>query len=410
MNARRDLAILVGAVGVSAAGDLAALSALAVHLQQTTGSGLVVAALAAANWLPLALGAPAAGALVDRMDARRLLIVASTGQVLVALALATTPGTGGVLALTALLGVGGAVAVPAEFALVGVLVAQGAGSGRANGRVETARYVGYLVGPLAGTALTAAAGVGAALAADGASFAAVALGAALLHSRRPPAPSDAPRPRARDGIALLACDRVLRLTVVVLVGSLLAMSTSVSADVFFAQQSLGVGSIGLGLLLSAWMAGMVAGSLTLAPRVPAGLLALAALAATAVQGSGKLFGAAIALLPVTLALYALGGAGQGVKNVSARALIHERVAPEAHGRAFAAFAGLRNCAELAALGLGGLMVDLLGARTTLMVAGGGTVLTGLAGLLMLRRPALSRLAGVARESLRRGTPNEGFGA
>jgi hypothetical protein len=99
-----------------------------------------------------------------------------------------------------------------------------------------------------------------------------------------------------------------------------------------------------------------------------------------------------------------------VKNVSARALIHERVAPEAHGRAFAAFAGLRNCAELAALGLGGLMVDLLGARTTLMVAGGGTVLTGLAGLLMLRRPALSRLAGVARESLRRGTPNEGFGA
>src|SRR5215467_11828805 len=108
MKARRDLAILVGAVGISAAGDMAALSALAVHLQRTTGSGLVVAALLAANWLALAVGAPAAGALVDRVDARRALILASAGQGLVALALATTPATGGVLALTALLGAGGA--------------------------------------------------------------------------------------------------------------------------------------------------------------------------------------------------------------------------------------------------------------------------------------------------------------
>jgi hypothetical protein len=333
------------------------------------------------------------------VDARRLLIAASIGQGVVALALATTPGTGGILALTALLGAGGAVAVPAEFALVGVVAARGPGAGRANGRVETARYVGFLAGPLIGTGLTAVLGVGAALAADAASFAAVAVGAALLAAPRPPVPSDAPRPRARDGIALLTRDRVLRMTVAVLVGSLLAMSTSVSADVFFAQQSLGAGSIGLGLLLSAWMAGMVAGSLTLAPRVPAGLLAVAAVAATVVQGSGKLFGAAIAVLPITLALYALGGTGHGVKNVSARSLIHERVPAEAHGRAFAAFAALRNCAELAALGLGGLMVDLLGARATLAIGGGGTALIGLAGLLaLLRRPA-GRLTGVPRGGL-----------
>jgi hypothetical protein len=60
MTHRRDLGLIAAAVLVSAAGDLAAVSALAAHLQHQTGSGLVVAALFAANWL--AVGAPWGGA------------------------------------------------------------------------------------------------------------------------------------------------------------------------------------------------------------------------------------------------------------------------------------------------------------------------------------------------------------
>jgi hypothetical protein len=187
-------------------------------------------------------------------------------------------------------------------------------------------------------------------------------------------------------VALLFGDPVLRIATAVLVGSLIAMSTSISADVFFAQQTLGAGSIGLGLLLSAWMLGMVVGALGPGARVPAGMLAGAAVLAAALQGVGKLGAAAIGILPAALALYLLGGAAQGVKNVSARTLIHERVAAEAHGRAFAAYAALRNGAELAALGLGGLLVELLGARVTLAVAGAGTALVGIAGYLALQRP------------------------
>jgi hypothetical protein len=387
MNARRDLAILVAAVGVSAAGDIAAVSALAVDLGRTTGSGLTVAALFVANWLALALGAPWAGALVDRGDARRLLMFASLAQAGVAAALATTPGTAGILGLSALLGAGAAVAVPAEFALLGAIAAHGPGAGKANGRVETARYAGYMIGPLAGTALVAVAGVGAALAADAVSFALVALAGGALHVRRAGTrDAAATKPRARDGVSLLFDDPVLRIATAVLVGSLIAMSTSISADVFFAQQTLGVGSIGLGLLLSAWMLGMVVGALGPGARVPAGMLAGVAVLAAALQGVGKLGAAAIGVLPAALALYLLGGGAQGVKNVSARTLIHERVPADAHGRAFAAYAALRNGAELAALGLGGLMVELLGARVTLAVAGGGTALVGLAGYLALQRP------------------------
>jgi hypothetical protein len=111
-------------------------------------------------------------------------------------------------------------------------------------------------------------------------------------------------------------------------------------------------------------------------------------AAAGLQGLGKAGAAALGLLPAALLLYALGGAAHGVKNTSARALIHERVAPEAHGRAFAAYAALRNCAELAALGLGGLLVELVGARTTLVLAGAGTAVAAVLGLGALRERRL----------------------
>jgi MFS family permease len=245
---RRDLPLLVVAVGVSAGGDIAALMALAVHLQATTGSGLLVAALFASNWLALAAVSPWAGRLVDRVESRAALGWASLAQALVAAALAFAPGTAATIALVAVLGVGAAVAVPAEFALVGV-VAERTGAARANGHVEAARYAGYMVGPLAGGALAAAAGTRGALLLDAASFLVVAAGAALLHARRRPAGEPASGRRAPGGLALLFADRGLRLAILVLVGSLVAMSASISADVFFVATTLGAGPLGLGLLI-----------------------------------------------------------------------------------------------------------------------------------------------------------------
>jgi hypothetical protein len=386
---RRDLVLLAAAGLVSAAGDLAAVSALAVHLQRTTGSGLAVAALFAANWLALAAGAPWGGALADRLDARKLLAAASLFQAAVAVTLAATKGTAGVIALTALLGAGAAVAVPAEFALVGAIASASGHAGQANARVEMARNLGYAVGPLAGGGCVAVAGVGAALLLDAVSFALVAAAAAALEIRRKPAPGAA-KPRARDGIMLLAGDRTLRIVIAALVGSLLAISASISADVFFAA-GLGHGAWSLGLLLTGWMVGMVAGSLAAAPRIPPRLLAAAAVAAAGVQGAGKLGAAAIGLLIPALLFYALGGAAHGAKNVAARTLIHERVHESAHGRAFAAYAALRNGAELAALALGGILVGAAGGRGTVALSGAATIAVAVVGLATLLRARRVRL-------------------
>ncbi len=96
--------------------------------------------------------------------------------------------------------------------------------------------------------------------------------------------------------------------------------------------------------------------------------------------------------------FSFGGVAHGVKNVLLRTLIHER-APEAlRGRAFAAYNGARNGAELGALALGGIVVGALGARAALLVAGAR------AGRDRRRLPAASHRAAAPR---RRSPPTKG---
>ena len=72
-----------------------------------------------------------------------------------------------------------------------------------------------------------------------------------------------------------------------------------------------------------------------------------------------------------------------MKNVTARTLIHERIDESAHGRAFAAYAALRNGAELVALALGGTLVGAAGGRGTVAISGAATVAIAALGLTML---------------------------
>jgi hypothetical protein len=109
------------------------------------------------------------------------------------------------------------------------------------------------------------------------------------------------------------------------------------------------------------------------------------MAMIALQGAGLSVQTVWTVLPFAAALYFVGGIGHGTKNVLVRTLIHERVPAAAHGRAGAAYNALRNGAELAALLLGGVLVEAVGARGTLALQGGIPILIALAGLLAVLR-------------------------
>ena len=79
---------------------------LGLHLADLTGSGFALAALMASLWAPSVLLAGPAGRIVDRVEARALLIWVSLAQAVVAAGLALVSGTAAILALTTLIGTG----------------------------------------------------------------------------------------------------------------------------------------------------------------------------------------------------------------------------------------------------------------------------------------------------------------
>ena len=384
------LFLLVAAVGVSMFGDVLALVPIALHLQESTGSGVVVAVLFVALWSPMFFLAGPAGLVVDRYEPRRVLLVAALAQAVVACVLAFTSGTAAILVLVAVLGSGAAVAQPAEFALIPSVA--GGDVRRANSWVETARGLGFGVGPLAGGLLAAAGGMRVGLLVDAATF--LFVGAVSLAL---PCYSCGGRVReavgrARDGAVYLARDGVLRLVLGVGFVSLLFMTAVAPAEVFFAKDVLGAGDLGYGLMLGAWTIGMTLGGLVLARRVGGAATALVAIVA---QSVGLMVPTLWLVLAWGCAWFLVGGVAHGLKNVLLRTLIHERVPAELHGRAFAAYNGLRNFAEIFSVMGGGVLVVAFGARWTMFVAGLLPALAGLGGLVLYARSRLARDAPAA---------------
>ena len=234
----RDLRLLAAAVALSAAGDMLLVVVLALRVHDLTGSGFAVSALFGALMLPVVLLAPFAGRLVDRVETRRVLLASRWPRPSWRAGLVLAGGLAPILVLTALLGAGAAIAGPAEAALVPATIDEDR-LAKANGWVETARYAGFTAGPLLAGLLTALGGTGLGLAANAASFAAVALAATLLHARRHPTltqpsrgsdPLETQPSRGSDpveggrGLRLLLDDPVLRPTLGAAVAALVVIS------------------------------------------------------------------------------------------------------------------------------------------------------------------------------------------
>jgi MFS family permease len=377
----RHLQLLAAAIAISAVGDWVAVIALGFRANDSMKGG--VALLLICLWSPLAVLAGHVGILVDRLETRGLAVAAGVFQAVVAAGLAFASSLPAILVLAVLLGTGVAVSSAAEFALVPPL----AGSrslGRANGLVEAARGLGFVAGPAIGGIVAGGAGTRYAMLADAATFVLIAgVLAALPVRRRVEHAVGSAKPRARDGVRLLFGERVLAITIGTGAIGLVFMSASIPGDFAYATDSLGIGKLAFGFVLTAWAVGMVAASTTIAPRIPLAAVAALTLAGAAVQGLSKFAAPFWQLYVVMLVAWTIGGMGHGVKNTGFRTLIHQRVPSESHGRAFAAFNGLRNTAELAALAGGAVLVETVGGRGTLWLAGGISAAAALCGLLAL---------------------------
>jgi hypothetical protein len=256
----------------------------------------------------------------------------------------------------------------------------------ANGHVETFRYVGFAVGPLLGGLIVSAWGPEAAMLVNAGTFAGVAVAALSLRvRRRATAAEGEAEPRARDGVRFLFRDRLLALVMTVAFVSLLFMSAVWVAELFFIKETLELGDTAYGLFMTTWTVGMMLGAMVLARRVAAVAIASVGLLAATIQGLALAVPVLWLSFGFLLACSFAGGLAHGVKNVMFRTLIHVRVPERLHGRAFAAYNGIRNGAELGAFAAGGFLVTAIGPLGTLAFAGGLSALAGLVGLAWLLR-------------------------
>jgi MFS family permease len=152
------------------------------------------------------------------------------------------------------------------------------------------------------------------------------------------------------------------------------------ALVFFAKDTLEAGDSGYGALISVWTAGMVAGIFLVARRLGKQALAPGVILADASTGVAVLGAAAWPVFPLAICLFVVGGAGNGIGNVARRSLIHHRTPDRLHGRVFAANAALLSSGQIAAVALGGILVEAIGPRVTLLLAGAGTIAVSFIGL------------------------------
>ena len=257
------------------AGDGLAMVALASRVYQTSHASWAVASVFLAVTVPITALAPAAGLLLDRLSPRPVLVAAAAAQTAVALALTRLTGTGAILGLSLGFGVCAALLQPGLGAIVPQLAGR-AGVTRANGYLQAATWGGFTVGPLLAGVLTAAGGTGLALGAVAAVYGLGAIGLRALPLAAGPAGlaggrrATALRPDSQAGslgrqvsagLRFLRADREAGLLVLVVAVMVAFGNLASVAEVAFAEGVLKAGPSGYSVLVAAWTAGMLGGTL-----------------------------------------------------------------------------------------------------------------------------------------------------
>lgn len=381
--------VLLAARVASFSGDQLTTVALTLHVHARYGVGAAVSVLLVAHVLPQLAGSWA-GAVVDRTDQRTVLRVCEALRATVVLTIAVLLPPLPVLA--ALVAVNAALATvlrPAGRRAIPVLVERDE-LGTANAALATGANLGLALGPLLGGALTASAGVQAALVVD----AGTSLAAAIGLRRLPPLPvahAGSPPQRLRrdvaEGLRFTWHHPAARLLALTLLAAVALAGTVLVAGVFLVRDQLAGGPASYGAFTAVWGIGMIGASIAIAGLVRPGspgtwlTLALGAQAVALVAaGVAPVLGAAIAAA-------ALGGVGNGLQDIATDTILQQQVPRELLGRVVGAVYSASFAGELVAYVAAGPLVDLFGPRGVLVGAGAGLLaLTAVAARGLVARP------------------------
>lgn len=360
-------------------------------IYRLTDSPLLLGLVGFANNFPVFFIAPFGGVLADRRSRRSILIATQIASMTIATVLAALTLSGRIepahiFVLATLLGIVNGFDIPARQAFAVELVGRQdlVNAIALNSTVFNAARV---AGPAVAGILVAAVGEGWCFMINAVSYVAVITGLLRMHL-----PAFVPRPKLEshlrniaEGFRFAATTgpvRVLLLLLVIL--SFTGMPYTVLMPIF-AEDILGTGARGLGILMGATGIGALVGSITLATRKTViGLGRWVARAAISFgialilfSFSRSFFLSVAVLLPVGFSMI--------VSMASSNTLIQSMVPDEIRGRVMAVYSMVfMGGAPLGAL-LAGSLAQSIGAPAT--VAAGGVLTIGAATIFWMRLPA-----------------------
>jgi MFS family permease len=376
LRRNRQFRILVTARVVSFAGDQLTTVALTLLVHQRYGLGRAVSVLLVAQVVPQLAG-PLAGAIVDRADQRRVLRSCEAARAVVVATIAfTLPRLPVLAALVAANAVLATTLRPAGRSAIPALVAP-AELGAANATLATGANLGLALGPATGGVLVVWVGVPGTLLVDAATSLASAMGLRALRPL-PPAPTFDAEPSSlradvRAGLTHARHDRVTRMLAVVLFVGVALAGTVMVAGVFLVRDVLAGGPTSYGMFAGMWGLGMIAASLVIArsTRAPApGTWLIIALAA---QATALLAAGGAPVLALAMLAAGIGGVGNGLQDIATDTVLQQHVPRPLLGRVVGVVYAASFAGELIAYVLAGPLVDHIGARALLLVAGLGLV-------------------------------------
>ena len=393
---RRDVALLAIFRGISFLGDGLALVALYLRVAPE-GHAWAVAALGIAAMAPVALLAPLAGHVVDRVRAKPLLVTLGLVEALVSVGLGYWHALPTTIALVVVLNVSISFSMPGYSALLPAIVGD-EHINRATGTLQAAQGLAFVAGPMLGGLLVGWTGQSVPLYVDAVSFALGTLGTALLSAdRRPTLHAEGADRRMTAGLRHVFSDAVLAPVVLDFFVFLLALGMVNVAEVFFVIKTLHGTPLDYGALGAAFSVGTIVGALV-GRRLSQDLYAMTRLLLGNVVAAG-LSVTAVSFVSSVAQIYPLilvAGVTVGVINVIAMSLMTLRTAETLRGRTFAALNAVTQSAQVGAYLLGGLALSAYTPRAVYRFGGAAATVAAIVfGLLALRGAARLRDAEVA---------------
>ncbi len=376
---------------VSFVGDSLSLVALMLHVAETTGQALAVAALLLVGDFAPALLSPISGAISDRFDRRRVMITCELVQaaLLIAIAVALPP-LPLLLVLVGVRALAGQIFQPASRAAIPALV-PGKDLEAANSTLGFGTNGAEALGPLVAAALLPFVGIQGVLLVDAASF---LLSAALL-ARLPALPparddtaADAPSPtllgQAREGLGYIWSMRSMRIIAIGFCAVVAANGIDDVALLVLATDTLHAGESAVGLLLGAVGIGLLVGYLLLTRTANRSMVVLL-VAGFAVSSVGNLLTGLAWAVAAAFAVQLVRGLGIAAMDVASNTLVQRLVPDHMLGRVFGNLYGAIGVAAAISYIGGGLLLDATDAPTTFIVAGAAGTLATIAVALTLPR-------------------------